>query len=48
MKIRMIISCVVEREVESLDQDIIQNMREEVCDLPVGQFWNHEKIEVVE
>jgi hypothetical protein len=48
MKARIIVQCVVEREFESLDQDTIQNMREEVNDLPVGQFWDSEKIEVVD
>lgn len=48
MIVKFVVTCAIEREVEFLDQDTIQSMREEVNDLPVGQFWADENIEVVE
>lgn len=47
MKLKILVTCLIEREVESLDPDTIQSIREEVNDLPVGKFWNTENIELV-
>lgn len=46
MKLIILVNCKIEKEVEFVDGEIIQNVFEEICDLPVGQFLDDSKIVV--
>ena len=48
MKVQMIATCIVEREVESLDEETKQSMLEELCDNVVGQCLHEDTKIVVE